>query len=531
MGRSYQASEEGVKKLQEAFEQSGWTQDVLARRVGCSRQTVNKFFLGRPVEKWLFQGMCLELNLEYGDVVNLNLPRDRSTETNGINVPEVIYETLTEQESHSTVAVIPRLDNIGSDSTPKTRITFLINDDEFVIIIPGNIDSFIRNTENQDRLLELVKTSSQDETARIKSIERGSIKITFSLSPDGIKRLNDLIKSGELQDRLEEEQNKIHLVQEIKTLGAKDKDLSDTDLSNVDLRCADLRGADLSCADLRNANLENANLENADLNCADLSSTNLSNANLKGVSLHDAIIDEKTKIDDKWHEVWKILNQETFGANLIRANLSSADLRGANLSRANLSSADLRAADLRDADLFGADLFGADLRGANLSRANLSGARLVIANLLGTDLRGANLGSANLGSANLGSANLSGANLSGANLSRANLSSAYLLGANLSSANLSSANLSSANLSSARMGTARMGTTRLVIANLINANLIDANLIDANLIDANLLGVDLSGAIVTGALFGRATGITEDMKQDLEKRGAIFGDRPRIFAR
>ena len=51
-----------------------------------------------------------------------------------------------------------------------------------------------------------------------------------------------------------------------------------------------------------------------------------------------------------------------------------------------------------------------------------------------------------------------------------------------------------------------------------------ANLIGANLSDANLRGANLSGAEVENAIFTNATGITPEQKQDLIRRGAIFGD-------
>ena len=117
------------------------------------------------------------------------------------------------------------------------------------------------------------------------------------------------------------------------------------------------------------------------------------------------------------------------------------------------------------------------------------------------DLNGADLSGANLIRANLSGANLSGADLSGANPFRANLSGANLRGANLSVADLISADLRGANLS---------------VADLRGANLRGANLSDA----------DLSGAIVEKAEFGWNIGLTEDMKLDLKKRGAIFEDSP-----
>jgi uncharacterized protein YjbI with pentapeptide repeats len=162
-----------------------------------------------------------------------------------------------------------------------------------------------------------------------------------------------------------------------------------------------------------------------------------------------------------------------------RINLREADLREADLREADLREADLREADLREADLREADLREADLSGAFLRRAILSGAFLRRAILSGANLR---------------RAILSRANLSRADLSEANLRGAYLSGAILRGADLSGANLSGAILSG---------------ADLRRADLSDAN---------------LSGAEVKNAIFIDATGITPEQKQDLIRRGAIFGD-------
>jgi uncharacterized protein YjbI with pentapeptide repeats len=172
------------------------------------------------------------------------------------------------------------------------------------------------------------------------------------------------------------------------------------------------------------------------------------------------------------------------GAILSDANLSGAILSGAILSGAILSWAILRGAILSDANLSGANLSGANLRGANLSDAYLRGAILRGAILSDAYLRGAILIEANLRGAALSGAILIEANLSDANLSDANLSGAFLRGANLSGANLWIADLSGAFLS----------------------------------------GAFLSGAEVENAIFTNATGITPEQKQDLIRRGAIFGD-------
>ncbi len=64
----------------------------------------------------------------------------------------------------------------------------------------------------------------------------------------------------------------------------------------------------------------------------------------------------------------------------------------------------------------------------------------------------------------------------------------------------------------------------LIKANLSVAILIKANLRGAILSGANLWIADLSGAEVENAIFINATAITPEQKQDLIRRGAIFGD-------
>jgi uncharacterized protein YjbI with pentapeptide repeats len=135
------------------------------------------------------------------------------------------------------------------------------------------------------------------------------------------------------------------------------------------------------------------------------------------------------------------------------------------------------------------------------------------------DLSGADLSDADLRNTCLISANLSDADLSNSDLSYADLSYADLSRADLSDANLSGANFISA---------------YLIRANLSGANLIGANLSDANLKRANLSDADLKRARVENAEFGGSLGISESMKQDLIKQGAIFedspGDRSKVLA-
>jgi hypothetical protein len=142
-----------------------------------------------------------------------------------------------------------------------------------------------------------------------------------------------------------------------------------------------------------------------------------------------------------------------------------------------------------------------NLRGVDLSDADLSGADLIRADLSDADLSGADLIRANLIRANLSGADLSGANLSGANLIGPNLIRADLRGADLIRANL-------------------------IRADLRGADLIGADLSGADLTGAFLRGADLSKTKVEKARFSSNSGISESMKQDLIKQGAIFEDSP-----
>ncbi|OUL32398.1 hypothetical protein BV375_10070 [Nostoc sp. 106C] len=375
----------------------------MAGSASCTRQTVSKFFARRPVAKHLFQAMCNELDLEWGEIAELEPEDEQSSSKLGMDTErEKTCEVL--QEGPKATQVLTSPVSLAKKQNANCN-------EQLVITFTGDIETLQKNPAFQAAFLSMMQAVSGDTSLKIEKIEKGSIKITFSGSKEGLKRLEEQIKSGELTEVLGmpvedvqllpssttgEEQDKIRLVQEIIAQGASGRDLSDTNLSGVDLRGTNLSNADLSGADLSGADLRGANLEGADLNCADLSGANLRGADLNGVSLHDAVIDEATIISDKWRLLWKIVNQSSKARNL---------------------------------------------SGANLSGANLSGA------------------------------DLSGANLSGANLSGANLSGAYL---------------------------------------------IDAYLIDANLNDA----------IVENALFGENSELTEDIKRDLKRRGAIFEDLP-----
>ncbi len=69
--RSLKASQDGIIRAKRAFDLRGWTQEYLAAEVGLqTRQSIWKFFSGRPVERHIFIDICFTLDLDWEDIVD-----------------------------------------------------------------------------------------------------------------------------------------------------------------------------------------------------------------------------------------------------------------------------------------------------------------------------------------------------------------------------------------------------------------------------------------------------------------------------
>jgi uncharacterized protein YjbI with pentapeptide repeats len=371
-------------------------------------------------------------------------------------------------------------------------------------------------------LLELLRKITDDQEITITDIEQGSIKLTLKGSQKSLEKIESLFKSGDL--------NKIS------------GDITVENVQFTEDNClAFTIAGDVNADEITylKCTIIGQNLAESPKQLAEESSANP--FSVKTVSTNEASKEINNKLIEsikKPNFLQRIIRR--FGRiKLKEANLSGADLIEANLREADLRGADLWGANLREADLRGAKLWGANLRGANLNGANLSGTvggkfdwdptangsgRSRGWADLNTDLSRANLRGANLREANLRGAFLSEANLRGAFLMEANLSRAFLMEANLRGANLIGANLSGTDLWGADLSEANLSEADLSGANLRGANLSGADLWGANLIEADLSGACLRGAKVENAIFIGATGITPEQKQDLIRRGAIFGD-------
>ncbi|MEQ8975744.1 MAG: NACHT domain-containing NTPase [Coleofasciculus sp. C1-SOL-03] len=67
--RSLSANAQGIIQAKEAMARKQWTHQVLAKKVGVkTRQSISKFFAGRPVERRIFIEICRQLDLSWQEV-------------------------------------------------------------------------------------------------------------------------------------------------------------------------------------------------------------------------------------------------------------------------------------------------------------------------------------------------------------------------------------------------------------------------------------------------------------------------------
>ena len=78
--RSLKASEKGILEAKKAFDRRQWSQEYLAAEVGLStRNSIWKFFSGRPIERHIFMEICFKLDLEWEEIADL--PNFSNSET------------------------------------------------------------------------------------------------------------------------------------------------------------------------------------------------------------------------------------------------------------------------------------------------------------------------------------------------------------------------------------------------------------------------------------------------------------------
>ncbi len=131
MTRSLRASKTGLEKAERAFKTKGWTQEYLAGVVKCSRPTIINFFARRPVDKGIFQAICNELGLEWGEIAELEVGEEQAVQTRSLDelVQEVrhkVSESIQKQCGWMRVLDMTQpigLDDIYTDVNILEKIT------------------------------------------------------------------------------------------------------------------------------------------------------------------------------------------------------------------------------------------------------------------------------------------------------------------------------------------------------------------------------------------------------------------------
>mgnify|MGYP001791688981 CR=1 FL=1 len=290
---------------------------------------------------------------------------------------------------------------------------------------------------------------------------------------------------------------------------------SNADLSSTNFVRANLEGANLYGANLEGADLYGANLKGADIRKACFYGADLREARIERTNIKDILIDNQTRMNDKWQLIHTLVNGDGTGKDLRNIDFSqvifgNTDLCGSDFRGSNLHFADLSCTNLSSANLYGANLIHANLRNTCLDRETKIDRKWRLVHTVvnkggsGRKLKSADLSSADLRNVEFTSADLSNADFTGTDLRQSDLKktrliSTKLIFANLRNGNFSNADMSNADLYEACLEKATLRKANLTQANLYGADLYEACLERATLRKANLVAADLRKAKLNGA--------------------------------
>ena len=99
--RSLKVSDHGIARAKQAFERKGWTQEYLAAEVGLStRQSVWKFFTGKPIDRHIFIEICFILDLDWQEISGLSETPDLSKPVGNFEYSQA-QELITFKEQYN----------------------------------------------------------------------------------------------------------------------------------------------------------------------------------------------------------------------------------------------------------------------------------------------------------------------------------------------------------------------------------------------------------------------------------------------
>ncbi|MBD1943558.1 NACHT domain-containing NTPase [Coleofasciculus sp. FACHB-712] len=119
-GRSLQASPEGIERARRVLRQNNLTQKALAKDLDMSRQTADKFFKGRPIDRQYFEQICEKLGFEWEEIVAQppSEPEAAANQDKSIDIDALVQEVREKikpiiQEPCGTMRVLDMTHPIG----------------------------------------------------------------------------------------------------------------------------------------------------------------------------------------------------------------------------------------------------------------------------------------------------------------------------------------------------------------------------------------------------------------------------------
>jgi DNA-binding XRE family transcriptional regulator len=195
MGRSLRVSEEGLKKAKEAFKRAGWTQDHLAGRADCTRQTVHKFLNGRDVEKRIFEAICGELKLTVGEIADFESEEEQLSKSLGSNGSSV--QTLQGNTSESSQERCGNMD-VLTEPVAETKEQNQTYEERLAFAIAGSVSKV--DIQKLKAIVGVLQKITGDTSLEIVDIEKGSIRLILEGSQESLEQIEALFKSGQLTE-------------------------------------------------------------------------------------------------------------------------------------------------------------------------------------------------------------------------------------------------------------------------------------------------------------------------------------------
>lgn len=181
MARSLVATEIGVKRAKEALIDLGITQTVLAeKRLKYSRSTVSNFFNRKPIAHENFTEICKILKLEWRDIAEI---------AEGEATQDDAESSAPAASSKSARQEFQQIDDKVKQVEKQIRLAFAI---------AGTVDQV--DQAKLTAILNLLRQITNDASVSIIDVQEGSIKLILTGTPEALKMVHSLYRSGELTE-------------------------------------------------------------------------------------------------------------------------------------------------------------------------------------------------------------------------------------------------------------------------------------------------------------------------------------------